>query len=142
MKNCTLCEEDRAETDFNFKVKKTGKRQNLCKFCTRSYYRQWDKDHPNRTAQRVTKRRKALSKWYQAFKTTLTCSHCPENHPACLEFHHLNPKSKDVHLSLAVNRGWSKERIMKEIAKCIVLCSNCHRKEHSRLSIDSDAVDL
>lgn len=49
---------------------------------------------------------------------------------ACLEFHHKDPSKKEVTLSRAVNNGWSIERMEKEIAKCVVLCANCHRKLH------------
>lgn len=60
----------------------------------------------------------------------MKCSRCPENHPACLDFHHIcGNKTKNV--AKMVTEKLSMKTIMQEIAKCIVLCSNCHRKEHS-----------
>ena len=61
------------------------------------------------------------------------CSSCGEPCAACLEFHHLDPASKDVCVSSAVRRGWSVERLLVEIRKCVVLCANCHRKLHAGL---------
>jgi hypothetical protein len=48
--------------------------------------------------------------------------------PACLDFHHQDRVSKDEAVSRMLT--WSMDKIMHEISKCIVLCSNCHRKEH------------
>jgi len=50
---------------------------------------------------------------------------------SALEFHHLDPSTKDVNYSGM--RGWSFEKIKKEIKNCILLCANCHREEHERL---------
>jgi hypothetical protein len=47
-----------------------------------------------------------------------------------LEFHHREPKLKEIVVSKALDWGWSIERILNEIAKCDVLCANCHRKQH------------
>ena len=62
-------------------------------------------------------------------KATLECARCGENHPATLQFHHCDPQKKDFNLSEAVREGYSIERISKEVAKCTVLCANCHAKE-------------
>lgn len=59
------------------------------------------------------------------------CVNCGYNgHLAALEFHHLNPKEKDFTIGKMMNRKW--DSIVKEIDKCIILCSNCHRIEHSK----------
>ncbi len=74
------------------------------------------------------KRIKENCEWFQDYKKSLKCSKCPENHPACLQFHHKKDKLENV--SNMVGRGWSRELILLEIEKCIVICANCHAKEH------------
>ena len=51
-----------------------------------------------------------------------------QNHPATLDFHHKSNK-KDSISNMVVN-GYSISKINKEIKKCQILCSNCHRKVH------------
>src|SRR5277367_4132684 len=41
-----------------------------------------------------TARRAALKARVDAYKTALGCSRCPENRPACLDFHHVDPATK------------------------------------------------
>ncbi len=38
-----------------------------------------------------------------------------------------------------VTYGYSKSQLEEEIKKCLILCANCHRKEHSS---PPDTVDL
>ena len=67
-------------------------------------------------------------KWYNDLKTGLACK-CGESHPACLDFHHRDPATKLFTISEGVaTRGRSV--ILEEIAKCDVICANCHRKHH------------
>jgi len=81
-----------------------------------------------RHRERQRERRKAMRKWYRAYKATLECGVCGENHPACLDFHHL--EDKNIEVSRCLQHGWSVERTLKEIEKCSILCANCHRKLH------------
>tara|TARA_R110000803_G_scaffold58151_2_gene116364 strand:+ start:386 stop:763 length:378 start_codon:yes stop_codon:yes gene_type:complete len=79
---------------------------------------------------RSNARKRKIRKWFEDLKADLQCSACPENHSACLEFHHVDENSKHGCVSSMVQGGYKISKIEKEIAKCIVLCSNCHRKLH------------
>jgi hypothetical protein len=86
----------------------------------------------------VKRRRIDLRIWIRELKFKLKCSQCPEDYPACLDFHHPGNKEKSGrrghndgdNVAALVQRGCSRVRILKEIEKCIVLCANCHRKLH------------
>ena len=58
------------------------------------------------------------------------CVRCGyDKHLAALEFHHTNPDEKDFNFGDIKNKKW--DTIKDELDKCILLCSNCHRIEHS-----------
>jgi hypothetical protein len=67
--------------------------------------------------------------WLKDIKRQSACSRCPENDPRCLDFHHRNHEEKSFCVGAGPNRRYSRERILEEIAKCDILCANCHRKE-------------
>lgn len=54
------------------------------------------------------------------------CAHCGEKNILCLDFHHTDPSQKEYKISAIKSRSW--EKMLAEIDKCEVLCSNCHRK--------------
>lgn len=56
------------------------------------------------------------------------CIECGEDNPVCLEFDHREPDDKCCNISNLVNKLASFKRLDEEIAKCDVLCSNCHKK--------------
>lgn len=85
--------------------------------------------NPQKQIQKTNKRRMKIKKWFQEYRKTLRCNRCPENHPATLDFYHKNREEKESCVTAMISAGRSKENILKEIAKCEVLCSNCHRKE-------------
>lgn len=57
------------------------------------------------------------------------CKHCEERDPACLDFHHTNPQTKETTIARAM-RTMGERRLLEEIGKCELLCSNCHRRLH------------
>ena len=73
------------------------------------------------------KARTKITQQFSEWKSTLKCVECGENHVSCLEFHHIDPSRKEGLISKLV---CSKKRLQEELKKCIVLCSNCHRKHH------------
>lgn len=56
------------------------------------------------------------------------CRVCGETDASCLDFHHRDPTTKEGHIGEF--RKFGTARLLAEIAKCDVLCSNCHRKFH------------
>ena len=80
--------------------------------------------------ERSRQRRAELKQWYFDLKSTLACERCGEDHPATIDFHHPDPSTKELDISKAVSDLVAKENILEEIQRCMVLCANCHRKEH------------
>jgi 5-methylcytosine-specific restriction endonuclease McrA len=67
-------------------------------------------------------------KWKE-FKATLSCLECGANHPAVLDFHHIDPEMKNASVHMLV-KSKSYKKALEEIQQCVVLCSNCHRVYH------------
>ena len=59
------------------------------------------------------------------------CSSCDGSFPlATFEFHHLNADTKDFAISSdGIPRPWAS--VISELAKCAMLCANCHREVHA-----------
>jgi len=63
------------------------------------------------------------------YKDGKSCSICGWNkHPEILQFHHINETGKEECVSQLVCQ--LKEKIIKEIEKCILVCPNCHSWIH------------
>lgn len=54
------------------------------------------------------------------------CLTCPESRLVCLQFDHRDPKTKEFEIAKALKGSISLERIKAEIAKCDIVCANCH----------------
>ncbi len=62
------------------------------------------------------------------------CSRCGYNRCIdALEFHHTNPKEKDIQLS--AGKGYRFEKAIPELEKCILVCANCHREIHAAMRL-------
>lgn len=95
----------------------------------REYMRGWYQKNKAKHIACVRKRDNKIKEWLKEYKITLKCEDCEENHPACLDFHHINPEEKRFAIANVKDfLSWS--ALKAEIAKCRVLCANCHRKEH------------
>jgi len=95
-----------------------------------AYFREWYAKNTDSKRRAVAERKEALQAWLSDYKSTLACQRCGFCHPACIEFHHLNPAEKTATIALMPTQGYSLEKIKAEIAKCVALCANCHRILH------------
>ena len=59
-----------------------------------------------------------------------TCAVCGQVFPdCCFDFHHKNPTEDNEVPSTVLHYSW--KRIVEELSKCIMVCSNCHRIIHN-----------
>jgi hypothetical protein len=57
------------------------------------------------------------------------CMKCGYNKcAAALGFHHRDPSKKDFRIGSGIPKRW--ELVRQELAKCDLLCANCHAEEH------------
>lgn len=130
---CRKCSQDLEETSFHWKNKAKGLRHTICKVCKSlvdsNHYQRSEK---RRTGLRVSSkdRHEKIRGWFTEYKSKLFCLKCSEARPYMLDFHHIDREDKDNEIVVLVGRACSIERIQKELDKCLVLCSNCHREFH------------
>ena len=92
-------------------------------------------DEGSKTRKREKSRK--IKKIENDIKTDRGCAHCGHHfkrNPEVLDWHHPNPSDKKFDISSIRGNSWKQLEIKKkEWKKCIVLCSNCHRKETKRI---------
>jgi hypothetical protein len=89
-------------------------------FDRREYKKLWD-------SKRAQKHSALIQRW-KVFKGCAVCGY--KKHFASLCLDHLDPAQKDRNArnNRAINMSWGKDRIKAELAKCQVLCANCHQE--------------
>lgn len=123
VRTCSRC--DKTEPEVGFYAK-----SGYCKSCHVQYYRERARREPGYFNAFQKKRRARKRAFVAEQRVAAGCADCGERHPACLDLHHLDPSTKTDAVVRLVDRNRSFDVIAAEIAKCIVLCSNCHRKRH------------
>ncbi len=79
----------------------------------------------------LKKYKKYLNNWYKVRKENNKCRMCGKT--KYLQYHHVDPSTKVETIAHMVHDAWPKEDIVKEMAKCIVLCRSCHCKTHNKM---------
>lgn len=98
----------------------------------RGYQAKWYAKNRDKQSVAVRDREEKLLTWWRESKSTLACWNCGENHPDCIEFHHVIKTPTETHPGNLIRvRGWGKARIQRELENCVPLCANCHRKVHA-----------
>jgi len=112
---------------YNKHIKRTTKKYKKRDAEKSKLYR---RRHAEEINQRDRSRKKEKREWIDNYKKTKKCMTCGEDKFCCLVFHHNGSEEKDFTVAAAVSRGYGKKRIMAEMEKCDVLCSNCHLELH------------
>jgi hypothetical protein len=127
---CTKCGVVKPMEEFGWKDRPRGKRHAVCKECTAVRSSNWYYQNQDRQKENVKRNnqnyREVAREYVWKYLSTHPCTQCGESDPIVLEFHHKG--NKDIEISRLIGRGASIEIIQAEIDKCVVLCSNCHRR--------------
>lgn len=112
---------------FKKDTKSSYGRRNKCKSCFNNERRKGrytkEKQYPQNKVNKI----KAIA--YKGSKCCRCGIRYDGTNASIFDFHHLSPTTKEGNPSTLMKVSWS--RVKTEIDKCILLCSNCHRLEHS-----------
>lgn len=134
MKTCRQCNQEKPLEEFAVNRTKKDGRQGQCKACKKLYYDNYYRTSPKEKA-RLLANNKALRQSNVQFINELKskpCTDCGESYPPyVMDFDHLDESLKTRNVSTMTI--WSRAAIEKEISKCELVCSNCHRiRTHER----------
>lgn len=129
MRICKSCDQELPLTEFYKNGPSTGGRLLRCKKCVVKRY-----------AESVSRRAKRDRLYFQQIKLARGCADCGfRGHPAALEFDHL-PGAVKLY-RIAAMAGLKRELVDAEIAKCEVVCANCHRvRTANRLAMSEEEI--
>ena len=138
MKKCSSCGKLKQESEFHWSNKLLRKRRGYCRTCQAKKHRKWYENEDNakkvkeRTKVRNARTRDENRRYVYDYLRNSSCKEYGESNPAALDFHHRNPKKKVKEIPKMISSGYSLKSIRAEIAKCTILCSNCHRKRTAK----------
>jgi hypothetical protein len=131
-KICSKCKVSKLVSEFNFRHTATGARNSYCKDCgnnlTRSHYKNNKRQYLDRNI-RSYKKRRELARQIKS----RPCADCGVQYPFyVMDFDHRASEIKEYELN-RIDRMTTRA-LLREIAKCDVVCANCHRERtHQRL---------
>lgn len=127
---CRKCGEELPIEMFDIEHTKHGDiRRRICKKCRRETKKAWRENNRELYIAQAIRRQNKQTELLHSLKKP--CIVCGEAEPVCIDFHHINPEDKEFTVGKYRSRG--KEWLIREISKCVCLCSNCHRKVHAGL---------
>ncbi len=94
------------------------------------YNKQYYKDNAEYFREAKRRRIEEIDEFVRQQKVGLCCKRCGNDDVRVLDFHHRDKNDKEAGIAYIRTKGWCNKRILQEIAKCEVLCSNCHRILH------------
>lgn len=155
IKTCSQCKSPKLITEFHKDARLKSGTVSRCKTCTSEYKKAYYASERGKTVvqayiernkeKRTDYNRQYLRKYRAAgYKNKRKLELCLSKGGCCAEcgflatpdtiaafdFHHINDSEKEYTVSDMLMLR--KDKILKELDKCILLCSNCHRILHHR----------
>ena len=133
MRLCSRCKTEQPDEEFAWHRRERGQRNTYCRACQSTYHRQHYLANKQRYIALAGQRKKALVEertlYLVDFLREHPCVDCGETDPIVLEFDHLRDKKFSISAGIQ-GRRW--QDVLDEIAKCEVVCANCHRRRTAK----------
>lgn len=129
MKRCGHCEHWLPLDSFSPNRSRRDGLQSFCRECQRAYMRaHYEANRPYYLAKARRSNDKRLASFRQLLRDlkSVPCADCNATFPPyVMDFDHVGD-DKLINVSMAVKVG--RRRLLAEVAKCEVVCANCHRQ--------------
>lgn len=135
MKICTICSLVKPNADFFYRNKSKGKLHSQCKDCYvvnrrkiwKEHYHKYGSNYRERAVERSRKIKANLKAQMLEYLRDKSCTNCGVSDIRVLEFDHIDPSKKSFSIARGIGSALSWASILAEIAKCQILCANCHK---------------
>jgi len=122
-KTCTRCKQHKPISQYG---NTADKKLSACRECINKAQKIQYANNKKYYLDRNRERRAINREWYQEIKNKTPCVKCGNQYPYyVMDYDHIEPTNKI--LCVAQMMGFSRKAILNEMAKCELLCANCHR---------------
>lgn len=127
LKRCYTCKDPKDPSQFNRNARRKDGLQSNCRDCAKRVSRRHYEANPADYKARAKARKRHMLEQVRAMKTE-RCEACRKKfHPVCMDFDHRDPQEKKGSVATMIRQGLAFSTILAEIAKCRLICANCHR---------------
>jgi predicted HNH restriction endonuclease len=88
-----------------------------------------EEEYERHRSGRLRRRKEKQEKLYAMFDNACVDCGMTETRVGFFEFHHEDPAQKDREIGSMLNSA-SFDKVLEEVAKCVMLCPNCHKRRH------------
>jgi hypothetical protein len=134
LRRCGRCEELKPIEEFAWRRKARGQRDNYCAPCRAAYKQEHYAANRSRYVAQALARKRSLvlqrTECLVEYFLAHPCVDCGEGDPLVLEFDHCAGEKIFCIGKGLRDRNW--QSVLDEMAKCDVVCANCHRRRTAR----------
>lgn len=116
---CISCKQNKPKKHFTLRQKK-------CRECRSREGKIWYQNNRELYLKKIAEKTKILKDHVLSVLNDNVCTDCGCDDIRVLEFDHVNDDKKND-INVLINRCVSLETLKTEIAKCEIVCGNCHR---------------
>ena len=132
-KQCYVCKKQKDSEAFSINKSKKDGLSGRCKSCQKEYFKEYYKNNKEKHISAVRKSKISnieINNQYIDKIKEHGCTLCKEKEKCILDFHHIQDKDRNIS---DLKRCSTLDVLKSEIEKCVLVCSNCHRKIHNSI---------